>query len=372
MILDADTCACVPNSHLSEDEESCECDSLYHWNSGMTACVLDTTSHDFVWSIDTLGIHLSFINDVSIINENDIWVVGQITLTDPDSSYNNSGREEFNAAHWDGQEWELLHLISETITGPYIGAEIMAVYAVTPDDVWMYTSGGAYIRYFNGIWSSEVIYDAVGGILDIWGPSADDLYFVGTNGSITHYDGSSFSLMSTPTNIPLLNVFGSKDGEDVFASGRTDLGESIVLSLQDHEWQVLFLSEVHDTTGGNFGHIYTAGLVGDTLHVATAYNLHKYNINTGEDMILFTEDTRFYFGAFVQIVSQGSNDIMYCGEGFNTQLHFNGVTFNFNYSLENRLGPGPVKSADYKDNIIVMVGDENAGSHAIVVRGKRT
>jgi len=39
---------------------------------------LPTTSHDFVWEIDTLGNYGSYLKDVWIVDENNIWVVGNI------------------------------------------------------------------------------------------------------------------------------------------------------------------------------------------------------------------------------------------------------------------------------------------------------
>ncbi len=42
----------------------------------------DTTSHDYVWRIDTLGIGGSFLKDISILNKNDIWAAGEIIFKD--------------------------------------------------------------------------------------------------------------------------------------------------------------------------------------------------------------------------------------------------------------------------------------------------
>ncbi|MFQ6605929.1 MAG: hypothetical protein ACE5D8_10345, partial [Fidelibacterota bacterium] len=44
----------------------------------VTAATMDTTSHNFTWEIDTLGNYGSYLNDVAIIDENNIWVVGNI------------------------------------------------------------------------------------------------------------------------------------------------------------------------------------------------------------------------------------------------------------------------------------------------------
>lgn len=70
-------------------------------------CCLDTTSHNFVWEIDTLGSYGSYLMDVVIIDENDVWAVGQIksgydtTISGNDTFYTPI---KYNAVHWDGTE----------------------------------------------------------------------------------------------------------------------------------------------------------------------------------------------------------------------------------------------------------------------------
>jgi hypothetical protein len=55
-----------------------------------------------VWEIDTLGSPdgSNWLYDVAIIDENNVWVVGEIE--------DDSGK--FNAAHWNGGEWELIRI----------------------------------------------------------------------------------------------------------------------------------------------------------------------------------------------------------------------------------------------------------------------
>ena len=50
----------------------------------LTVTTLDTTSHDFTWTIDTLGDYGSYFNDVAIIDENNIWAVGMIKTDSAD------------------------------------------------------------------------------------------------------------------------------------------------------------------------------------------------------------------------------------------------------------------------------------------------
>tara|TARA_B100000315_G_scaffold210472_1_gene206771 strand:- start:11 stop:451 length:441 start_codon:yes stop_codon:yes gene_type:complete len=83
---------------LDTPDDPIECPDGYHiCGSDSTDCCLDTTSHNFVWELDTLGGYNSVLRDVAIIDENNAWVVGNI---ETDSM-------EYNAAHWNGYEWEL-------------------------------------------------------------------------------------------------------------------------------------------------------------------------------------------------------------------------------------------------------------------------
>ncbi|GEM_PF-3371976 len=67
---------------------------------------MDTTSHNFIWRIFTFGgkAGSSFLYAVAIIDENNIWAVGEIYLKD---SLENPDPLPYNAVHWNGSEWEL-------------------------------------------------------------------------------------------------------------------------------------------------------------------------------------------------------------------------------------------------------------------------
>ncbi|HRP92997.1 MAG TPA: glucosyl transferase, partial [Ignavibacteriaceae bacterium] len=71
----------------------------------VTFTTLDTTSHNFSWQTFEFGQHSSSVlYDVTIINENNIWAVGEIYMND---SLGNPDPNSYNAVHWDGQSWEL-------------------------------------------------------------------------------------------------------------------------------------------------------------------------------------------------------------------------------------------------------------------------
>ena len=68
-------------------------------SSQLQAATLDTTSHDFIFESFTFGdISNSYLFDVAIINENNIWAVGEIRIADTSAI----GYTKYNAVHWMG------------------------------------------------------------------------------------------------------------------------------------------------------------------------------------------------------------------------------------------------------------------------------
>jgi len=178
----------------------------------------DTTSHQFTWTVDTLGGPGSYLSDVAVVSPEDIWVVGQVVLPDPDSSWNGSGWEHFNAAHWDGDQWDAVHVPAVTAWGSISRGPINAVF-VTPDQtIWMFSDVGSYATWDGSSWTSAYVPEHHGMITQMWGTSSSNLFFVGGNGSITHYNGASFTDHASGTTLPLRNVWGTPDGSRVWVS----------------------------------------------------------------------------------------------------------------------------------------------------------
>ena len=53
----------------------------------------------------------------------------------------------------------------------------------------------------------------------VWGSAADDVYVVGSNGTVLHYDGAAFTEIDLDESVDLLSVAGSGPN-DVFIVGR--------------------------------------------------------------------------------------------------------------------------------------------------------
>jgi hypothetical protein len=68
---------------------------------------------------------------------------------------------------------------------------------------------------------------------DIWGNSADDVFAVGSKGSISHYDGNVWTAMATPTWQPLHAVWGTA-ANDIYAVGES----STILHYDGVHWRL--------------------------------------------------------------------------------------------------------------------------------------
>ena len=81
---------------------------------------IDTTSHNFTFQTWTFGEHSSStLYDAAIIDDNNIWAVGEIYLND---STGQPDPQPYAAAHWNGTEWKLMkvsyHDYNQTVKYP--------------------------------------------------------------------------------------------------------------------------------------------------------------------------------------------------------------------------------------------------------------
>ncbi len=232
------------------------CEELYH-NCGemLTNCCLDTTSHQFSFVVDTIGNYGSYLNDVAIVDENNIWVVGNIET--------DSG--EYNAARWNGTDWELMGIYSNTL-------DLYSIRYISEYDIWV--TDNSFPIHWDGIEWTLYHLQNMGihvSVNQIWGTSSSDLYFVGLNGSIVHYDGSSFVQMESGTEVDLKDIAGTPDGEHVFAIGYdpTIPAPSVALELVNGVWEIRYYTEGSLPVNGNQGWIWGVGVYEDTVYYST-------------------------------------------------------------------------------------------------------
>ena len=77
----------------------------------------------------------------------------------------------------------------------------------------------------------------------MWGSSGSDVFAVGVYGTILHYDGSSWSAMSSGTSADSHGVWGST-GSDVFA-----VGNGTILHYDGSAWSAMSSGTDHGSWG---------------------------------------------------------------------------------------------------------------------------
>ena len=178
-------------------------------SSTVSATTMDTTSHNFAWKHYLFGDvgTTSILRDVTVIqndyNKLEIWAVGEIKT--------DSGR--YNAVHWDEEKRELKKVyfyLCPNNSSPF-QYPIQSVFAFGKNDVW-FARGGS-ITHWNG---SKFIHDCsinqilTGSINKIWGTSDKDLYVVGNNGLIAHYDGRQWQRIESGTDLNIYDIWGAR------------------------------------------------------------------------------------------------------------------------------------------------------------------
>ncbi len=305
---------------------------------------MDTTSHNFSWTTYEFGGQggSSAFYDVAIIDENDIWAVGEI--------YTDSGK--YNAAHWDGQKWQLKKVL-------YKGGfwDIKCLYAFSKDDVWF----EAFMKWNGKKFISLPIPDLlVGyGLNKIWGTSSSDLYIVGNSGLIAHYDGHSWTKIASGTDLPIQDIYGSKDertGEYeilcVASRPRYDNGKKL-LKIEGNSAEEINSEGLSWSLHGLWFKANRKYIViGDGYYESVNYNnIWKRSF----------EFPRKYKRA---IAGKRINDILLSGS-YDLLAHFNGYSWKY-YEINTG---GWSNSVDISENIMVSVGSD--GREAYIIRGNR-
>jgi hypothetical protein len=156
-------------------------------------------------------------------------------------------------AHFDGSTWIY------TGTG---GPSLTAVWGSTGSDVYAVGSSGTIFHYDGTSWTniSSVTNQSLS---DIWGSSGSDVFAVG-GGTILHYDGTSWMSMSSGAGDSLSGVWGSS-GNDVFVVG----GSGTVLHYDGNNWTTVntgLAFSLRDVWGSSSHDVFAAGSSGRIAH----------------------------------------------------------------------------------------------------------
>ncbi len=316
----------------------------------VTATTMDTTSHDFTWQTFEFGGQggSSYFNDVAIIDENDIWAVGEIYTTD----------DKYNAAHWDGEKWELKRIKTKACGGVEY-PPILSVFGFADETiVFGHTDGSlTFLKNQNYINDCSLWYKVRGTAKKIWGISKKDFYVVGYDGFIAHYDGQQWQRIESGTSENINDIYGIvKDNKKtiycVFGKvlthsnpGVLKIEENTAIPLDwPYDWR-----DPHSVWLDNPNIIYVAGADVELKAYSNSWKIIK--------------SFKYYLR---RMRGNSKNDLFITGD-YGFLVHFNG--FNW-YVYESGNSSKIYWSLDFKENIVVSVGDLG-GRKAVIKMGIR-
>jgi hypothetical protein len=314
---------------------------------------MDTTSHNITWQTFTFGgesgTGSSVLYDVAIINDTLAYAVGEIRVKD--STTGQVDPEPYGIAIWNGENWQLKKLFYTTTTGNTLSlTNIRGIFIISPNDIWL--AAGSIFHWDGSSNKAQLIFsrltlpDQNTIIQKLWGTSSNDMYGVGTQGTIVHYNGSTWTKLESGTTATINDIWGVVNQQ---SSERTILcavseflnpGDRIILSItpQNTVDTIAWIPqrEIRSVWLESSKKIFTAG---------EGIFLRNYTNQWKE----FEETPKIYSN---KIRGNGINDIVAAG-GYNMLLHYNGSTwkyFDLYYAYE------ILNSIDYKNNTVIAAG----------------
>ncbi len=201
-----------------------------HWDGG-------------AWSVvpsANVGTVHNFFYDIAAVSANDVWAVGYYE----DNSYQTL------VEHWDGTAWSIVASPSLNTTDN----RLHGVASVSANDVWAvgyYGSASTYqtlVEHWDGgSWSvvsspnRDTGYDSLEGVAAV---SANDVWAVGT--LIEHWDGSTWSIVNGLVPSGALNRIVALSANDMWAVGdvkmtgvKTLFAETLIEHWDGSAWSVV-------------------------------------------------------------------------------------------------------------------------------------
>ena len=339
------------------------------------AKTLEPTSHNFTWETWEFGTHSSSaLYDVAIIDENNIWAVGEIYMND---SLGNPDSKLYNLIKWNGTEWKPERIYFTNSQGQSFLAPMKSIFAFSVNDIWIgldqliHWDGSDYVEYEL---SDEVFQSWVN---KIWGTSSEDLYVVGNAGNIAHYENGVWTKIESGTSLDLTDIYGDSEGNLYAAGVDIALAKGVVVKgNQSGIWEVMIEgdiideSELFDKLFGSFGALW----IDENNTIYTGGNL-LYQYKDGEwdyvrslpENFINGNPGTYYRGYIYEIDGNAANDWIIVGDR-NTLKHFSGVDWA---QLGEPYDPGSGmfwRGLDMNDNTIVVVGDKGIKARIMVLK----
>ena len=311
----------------------------------------DTTTHNYEWTVSQFGTGAgsSYLYDVFAIAEDDVWAVGKITTNEQDSLGNDL--DPYNIIHWDGTDWNLDRVLYSGIAVPG-----QAVFGFNEDEV--YIVAGSTFKWDGTGWTDLNVPFGIfnGNVTKFWGTSSSNLYFVGGNGTLVHYNGSDWTKIDSGTDMNILDIWGFDDGTFYCVAGM-GINQPNELLIYNNNGQ-LVRKITHQKNLKNS----LWGIAPNNIYAVGEGLFHFNGIDSLKMIEWPTEIPKF---AMSSVGGTKENNIFVAG-AFGFVMHYNGQTW---YYYDELYAENIIKSVSVVENQVISVGLD--GLKAFIYHGKK-
>jgi cysteine-rich repeat protein len=190
------------------------------------------------------------------------------------------------------------------------GIEIFknSMWGTGSDDLFVVGLNGEIIHYDGTSWST-MNSNTIAGLKSVWGTSSGDLFTVGAGGVIVHYNGNNWSTMSSNVAVDLESVWGSSSS-NVFAVGVS----GTIVRYEGSTWSEMSTpttSLLYSVWGSDATNIFAVGASGTII---------KYDGNSWNTMTSSTTETLKSVWGF-------SHSDIYAVGTDGTLIHYDGISW---------------------------------------------
>jgi len=357
----------LPNKTYRYKAEAIANNKVYTTNE-LIVQTMDTTSHSFTFEMFTFGgeIGSSVLFDVAIINENNIWAVGDIWIKSDTSA---TGYINYNAVHWNGTEWKLHRIMFYTICGQYNRTPYpaKAIFVFNENDIWIAMDGDQIARMNGTVQVSVECLPYSFVINKIWGTSSNNLYVVGNLGNILHYNGKWWRRIESHTTLNIYDIWGDynpKTNEWEILAVASDYPTSMNKEILKIAGETVFKLPI----SSQMEPLYTIWFTPNKQYYVAGSGIYQKRLLTDLDWKNGPTDITGF--ATTCIRGNNINDVFGVG-AFGDFLHYNGVSWK--QYKEPYLYNGAYTKVAVKGDLVVAVGGNyvSLASEAVILIGKR-
>ncbi len=308
------------------------------------------------------GARGSTLKDVAIVNDSNIWAVGEIYLND---STGQPDPTRYNLIVWDGVKWEIKRVPYYYQGEPFYNP-IQSVFSFSSNDIWF--CGNGVINWDGKKYTPVPIPSNILGSYQmnkIWGRNSNNFYIIENGGNIANYQNNNWSIIISSTTTDLLDIWGNSDGSTIWACGYDmDYSQSCILKFDGSDWQTIW--STHAVSTPPYDYLVSTIWAGDTyLYVGAGDGIYrtplKGNDSTQKVLSLQLDPHRIRGSA-------ENNMAVACDDG--SIWHYNGATW---FQETPTVLFRPLYSIAVSENTIIGVGFDATKTNikGIILMGRR-